>query len=204
MWYEILAWILFAPLAALLEFVVTLIVDRVEAKRKWHPFADKYNKTLQDANEDNFSMIIEPNIKATILVGIIGFGFMWVVGVISVFAAYIIGKMKFVDCIIVTLTFSLICLPITSLFLHFFTKQVYFTSETIFIKTLFVKKLISVDDIVEVKEDKFDKHKFFRISNKDILIIKTAKYKIKITKNYSNYELAKNRFINLNLLRNSF
>ena len=204
MWYGILAWILFAPLFALIEFVATLIVDRVETKKKWHPFADKYNKTLQDANGTNFSMIIEPNIKATILVGIIGLGFMWVVGVASVFVAYIMGKMKFIDCIIVTLIFSLLDLPFASIFLHYYTKKIYFSAETIFIKSLFVKKEINLSDIVYVNEELAKTHRSFTSPNIDILELFLHKGKVKITKNYSNYELAKNRFTNSNLLRNSF
>lgn len=203
MWYEILLWILFAPLLALIEFVVTLIVDRIEAKRKWHPFADKYNKTLQDANENNFSMIIEPNIKSSILVGIIGFGFMWVVGVTSVFIAYLMGQMKFTDCIIITLLFSLLDLPFVSIFLHYFSKKIYFSADTIFIKSFFVKKEIKLSDITYVNEELTKTPRTFTSPNVDILILFLHKSKIKITKNYSNYELAKTRFINSNLLRNS-
>lgn len=191
-------------LAAPLEFALTAIINKINSKRKWHPFVEAYNQALENASSNCFSMKMEPNIRASVLFGIIGFSFLFFVGVISLFLGCVFNKITILDFALASCLFALICLPFISIFLHFFTKQVHLNNETIFIKTFFIKKIIKANDVVEVIEDKFDKSKIFRISTADILIIKTNKQKYKVTTNYSNYELAKTKFSELQLLKYSF
>ncbi len=201
MWYVILACVLFAPLV---EFIFTALCDKINEKSKWHPFANKYARSLKNSNPDCFTMLIKPDLKPTILIGIIGFLFMWLAGVSVVSVAYALHEMKLLDYILVMLIFSALNIPFVSVFLHYFTKKIFFADDSFFIKSLFLKKKIIFSDINYVNEELCKTHRSFTSPNVDIMIIYLRKSKIKITKNYGNYDLARKKFESLNLLQNSF
>ncbi len=201
MWYVILACVLFAPV---FEGIFTALCDKLNEKSKWHPFAGKYAQSLKNNNQDCFTMLIKPDLKASILVGIIGFLFMWLVGVTVVSVMYALHEIKLLDYLLIMLIFSALNVPITSVFLHYFTKTIFFADDSVFIKSLFLKKKIMLSDIYYVNEELCKTHRSLTSPNVDIMIIYFYKSKIKITKNYSNYDLARKKFESLSLLKNSY
>lgn len=191
MWIEILLGIL---LPLILESIFIFFENNF-SQRKENKYQKKFKASLEIDNTNKVTMLIKPETKSLLLIGICGFGFMWFCGVISIICLIFVENIKAYECFIAVLIFSVICLPIISIFLHYVTKKVEFNDDFIILKSIFLKRKIYVLDISSVYEEIYKQSKKLRFTTSNLIVI-TSKYStIKVSQNYGNYELLKNKFL---------
>ena len=172
MWYEIILWIIIAPL---IEIIGSVIYDKISQKK-----VVCEEKTEDELINGEFILSLRSEAKKVVISGAIGFGVM-----ILIMIACAIGLLfteesfTMVDFALVNVIFNLVCLPFFLAFLHYATKKVYFSKNEIIERSLLVRSRVKINEIKGIETGK---------SGVEFILIKGEKKSIKVTKNYTNYD----------------
>lgn len=173
---EILIEILIGLILIPLELIVYSIFE------SFTPFKKAYDKTIEEGKDNNFLMILNPDIKKIYLAGIIILALVLIL--VDAFSTYFyISNTTGQTGFIVTVSIcQSVCLPLITLCISGSLKKIYFAENKILYKSLLWRKKIEIDQINCVIEH-----------NKKIIIIYNTKNNtknFKIPAYYSNYDKA--------------
>lgn len=177
-------------LLLILEPIGALIAEKLGDK--WKPFEKHYNESLSK-NDKAFSMVREPNSTGVLWILIGLFAFSWIIGIVMAIVLTSTKQASVTDGIIIIVSFTALCFPFISMFLHSVTYKIFVTEEQLFIKSLFIKKKYDLKDIINVTEHS---KKVSPLVTNYTLEITFKDKKVKIPNFYSNYDLLKNSLLN--------
>lgn len=190
--FEIIMWVVVAPIVEILLWAISIFI----AKRwKWHPLKNKFEKTVANTSDKTFVMIADSSTKAVQILGLVCAIFGYVLGIALPIMMCFTEQFVWSDFIILTLTFQVLLLPLLIISLHCTTKKIYFSESEIIIKSITYFKKIDISQIEEVSETNYSQTILM------LLIKYDNSKKIKIKQNFGNYDLAKKRFADMQLLK---
>lgn len=190
--FEIIMWVVVALIVEMLIWAISIFI----AKRwKWHPLKNKFEKTVANTADKTFVMIADSSTKAVQILALVCAILGYVLGIAFPIMMYFTKQFEWSGFIILTLTFQVLLLPLLIICLHCTTKKIYFSESEIIIKSITYFKKIDISQIEEVLETNYSQ----------TILMLLIKYdngkKFKIKQNFGNYDLAKKRFEDMQLLR---
>ena len=189
---EIVMWVVVAPI---LEFLITGIVVFIAKRWKWHPLKKIYDKQATEATDTRFIMMSNPDIKSTQIFALVCAVLGFILGIAIFPIAYASKNMSLYDFIFAEISYQVVVLPMLLCALHYTTKKIYFFENDIIIKSFVYFKRVSFDTIITVTENNYTKICLM------LVIIYNKKRKVKINQNFVNYDLAKKRFMDMQLIK---
>lgn len=189
---EIVMWVVVAPI---LEFLLTGIAVYISKRWKWHPLKKIYDKQATEATDTRFIMMSNHDIKSTQIFALVCAALGFILGIALFPIAYASKNMSLHDFIFAEIGYQAVVLPMLLCALHYTTKKIYFFENDIVIKSVIYFKRVSFDQIMIVTESNYTKVCLM------LVIIYNKKKKVKINQNFINYDLAKKRFIDMQLIK---
>ena len=196
---EIIMLIFVAPL---IEILLTAFGSFIANRIKWHPFKEKFNRQVEGATDAVFTMTYNPETKAALVFALVCAILAFILNIVLYTGVYASNGMALTDYIIVEIVSQALILPMLLCALHYSTKKFCFTENEIIIKSAIYFKRVRFGQITSVTEINHSKlYLALKIEYNKEQKNKSKIRKFKIVQTFGNYERAKKRFSDMQLIK---
>ena len=185
--------------APLLEFLLTALASYIADSTQWQLFKEEFDRQTEDATDTAFIMAPNPETKGFYVFMLVAAVVVFIINLALYTVMYALDGMGLNDYIIIEIVSQALLLPMLLGVLHCATKKFYFADNEITIKSAIYVKRVQFEQITSVAEIQHTRiYLALKITYKKIKNNKIKAFKIAQT--FGNYECAKKRFSDIQLL----
>lgn len=196
---EIILLIFVAPL---IEILLTLLASFLGNKNKWHPVKEKFDSQIEESTDTVFAMPHNPETKVAMIFALVCAILIFIINIVVYTVAYVLKRMTLHDYIILEVVSQALLFPILLWALHYATKKFYFIDNEIIIKSAIYIKRVQFEQITSVTEINHSRlYLALKVTYNKVQNDKCKTKTFKIVQTFGNYERAKKRFADMQLIK---